>query len=337
MFNVQVSAFTAALKSNFWQAWEETAKVAPSDDFTTIIPSTTRIENFVNWTPAPAMQEWDGSNDYGTITDYVYSLKNKIYRAGVMMTVPDLDDDQTGALQKKPQELAVKAKKLPPRQVMKALAAGTTTLAFDNTNFFAGAHNFGAGNNSLTQIATADSSSGSPTSGTVFKLFALYFGPGTESLKPMVWLHRSGPDFRTNAGTDQSDESLQVRSWATIRGVAGYGIWFNAIYQPFLGLPSTSEMHNGFAAIESAFRTFQLPKSRQTADGEYVHEQTTFSSENLYLAGSTALAEPLRTALNNDWAPHSVGVAGGGAGVQTVADTNRFKGFAKYLVSAYLN
>ena len=124
--NQQVTALTAALRANFWKAWEETAVVAPSEPFTTIIPSTTRIENYPNWTPAPSVQEWDGTNDYGTLASYVYSIENKIYRAALMIRVPDLEDDQTGALQAKPKEIAVKLKKFPHREIMKALAAGKT-------------------------------------------------------------------------------------------------------------------------------------------------------------------------------------------------------------------
>jgi hypothetical protein len=46
MQNVQVSALTGVLRSNFWKAWSETAVPAPYESFTTILPSNTRIENY---------------------------------------------------------------------------------------------------------------------------------------------------------------------------------------------------------------------------------------------------------------------------------------------------
>ncbi len=348
MPNLNVTAFTAALKSNFWQAWEETAEPAPNDPFTIEIGSTTRIENYPNWTPAPAMQEWDGTNDYGTMSSYVYQLENRTYRAAVMIRVQDLDDDQTGALVKKPQELATKAKYLKSREVMKCLAAGQTGTftadgtvygpSFDGLNFFAnrtGTNGFGTGNNLLSSYTTLDHSSGSGTANTTYNLIALYHGPMTKTLKPMVWQNRSGPKFMTNVGTPQEDESMQARMWATLRGRAGYGIWYNAVWQPFLGLPNVSEIQIGFQAMEAAFRTFQLPKSRSTSFGEYLFEQTTFNTNCLTMAGSTALATVLRQALNQDWAPQSLNISG--AVASPVATSNQFKGFAGYLVSNYLN
>lgn len=345
--NQQVSALTSALRANFWKAWEETAVVAPSDVFTTVMPSNTRIENYPNFTPAPAMQEWDGANDYGTIASYIYSIENKIYRAGVLMRVFDLDDDQTGALQTKPKELAIKAKKFPHREVMKALGSGATGtfsadgtsygLAFDGTAFFASSHNFGTGSNLMSTYNTVAYQGGSGDTNQ-YHITAIYHGEGTETLKPMVWQQRSGPDFRTNAGTDESDESLQVRSWATIRGRAAYGIWYNAIRQPFNGKPNISEMHEVFSNIEAQFRTFQLPKYRAATFGEYVHEQTQFNSNTLCIAGSTGLAEVLRQSLTQDFVPQAGAATIGGSTVATnVATSNNYKNWASYLTSAFLN
>ncbi len=291
------------------------------------------------------MQEWDGANDYGTIASYIYSIENKIYRASVMMRVYDLDDDQTGGLQQKPKELAVKAKKFPHREIMKALASGQTGtfaadgtsygLGFDGTAFFAAAHNFGSGSNLMTTYNTLANTGGGDN--TAYQICALYHGEGTGTLKPMVWQQRSGPEFRTNSGTDQSDESLQVRSWATIRGRAAYGIWYNAIKQPILGKPNISEMHEIFSNIEARYRTFQLPKYRAVTFGEYVHEQTQFNSGSLTLAGSTGLAEVLRQALTQDWAPQGGAVSiGGTASVGNVATSNNYKGWANHVVSAFL-
>jgi phage major head subunit gpT-like protein len=343
--NQQVSALTAALRANFWKAWEDTAVVAPSDVFTSVLPSSTRIENYPNFTPAPAMQEWDGANDYGTISSYIYSIENKVYRASLMMRVYDLEDDQTGALQTKPKELAIKAKKLPHREVMKALASGQTGsftdgtsygAGFDGTYFFASSHNFGTGSNLMSAYNTVAYNGGTGDT-TAYNLYFLYHGPGTETLKPMIWQQRSGPEFRTNAGTDQSDESLQVRSWATLRGRAAYGIWYNAVKQPINGKPNVSEMHEIFSNVEARFRTFQLPKFRAVTFGEYVHEQTQFSSSSLTIAGSTGLAEVLRQALTQDWAPQAGAAAiGGNTAVGNVATTNNYKGWAGYMVSNFL-
>jgi hypothetical protein len=295
------------------------------------------------------MQEWDGQNDYGTVSSYVYSLENRIYRASLMVRSYDFEDDQTGALATKPKELSVKAKKLQAREVLKCLASGVTGTfsadgtvygpTFDGLNFFAnrtGNNGFGTGNNNLATYTTAAGGSGDSST---HQIIVLYHGEGTESLKPMVWQHREGPKFMTNVGTEQEDESLQVRMWATVRGRAGYGYWLHAARQFIVGLPTQAEVHNIFSLLESAFRTYQLPKYRSTSFGEYVHEQSEFSSANLTVCTDTALSEVIRTALTNDWAGQTFGggQGTGGGSAQTVATTNRFKGWARHLVSNYLN
>lgn len=354
MQNIQVSAFTAQMKSEFWKGWQETAPEAQVDAFMTRLSSTTKIENYPNFSPSPAMMEWDGMNNYGGVGSYVYSLDNRLYRASLEFSALDLDDDQTGALAEKPKELATKAKDLISREVMKCLGSGTTgTFAadgtyygptFDGLNFFANRTagvGFGIGNNLLPNYQTAAYAGGTGDT-TAYQICALYHGPQCKTLRPLIWQHRDGPKFNTNMGDVQADESLQVRCWATMRGRAGYGIWYNAVRQPILGKPNVAEVQDIFTNIESAFRTFQLPKSRSTTFGEYVFEQTTFNASNLTMCGSTALAVVLRKALTEDWAAQNIGQYNAGAtpttSNNTVAATNNtFKGYAGYLVSNFLN
>lgn len=328
----RVGALTASLKSEFWRAWEETAKPAPWESFTTIVPSTTRIENYINGTPVPGMTEWMGHRNYGTVDTFIYSIRNKTFHNGFLANLDDVEDDQVGFLTSKPRQLVIRAKKFPGRAVLKLLSQGTSTLAFDGANFYAGSHLFGTGNNSLT-FATADSLTSSATHATIYNLHGLYYGD--DVLKPLAWQNRSGPKFETNSGTPQSLESRQIRWWCDLRGAPFFGYWWNAVYTAITGLPTITEMHSIYQAMEAAFRTFTLPKTISTEDGEYVHEQTEFSADSLFLAGGTPLAELLRQSLNQDWTPQSVQVSAGVT--NTVATTNLWKGYARYLVSAFLN
>lgn len=354
--NIQVSAFTGALKTNFFLAWQETAAPAPIEAFTSILGSDTLIENYPNFTPAPAMTKFDGQRDYGLIGSYVYSIVNEIYSAAVQFALPDYEDDRTGALAMKPKELAMKAKLLKSREVMKCLASGQTgVFALDNTyygptfdtlNFFAARPSvstgagFGTGNNLLPAYNTAAYAGGTGDTNT-YQICALYHGPETMSLRPMIWQQRSGPDFDTNYGDNQSKESLQVRCWATVRGKAAYGIWYNAIKQPINGKPNVAEIHDIFSNIEAAFRTFQLPKSRSTSFSEYVFEQTQFNSSTLTMCASTGLGEVLRAAVTQDWAALNIAQYNSGAtptgSTNTVASTNNYKGWANIVLSAFLN
>lgn len=111
---------------------------------------------------------------------------------------------------------------------------------------------------------------------------------------------------------------------------AGFGYWWDLVWVDITDTPNVAEMHEIFADIEAQFRTFVLPKSLSSEDGEVVHEQTQFSDKNLVLVGSTGLSEILRQALNADWVPQSIGSS-------VAPTTNRFKGFADYFVSAFMN
>ncbi len=153
---------------------------------------------------------------------------------------------------------------------------------------------------------------------------------GNSVLKPLCWQNRSGPDFETISGTPQSKESRTLRWWVDMRGAPFFGYWFHAVQVQITNLPTVAEMHTIFAAIETAFRTFQLPKAADTEDGEYVHEQTVFGSDNLYFATSTGLGEVMRNVLTQDWAPQQIGA-------NTVATTNSYKGFGKHVISTFLN
>ena len=115
-----------------------------------------------------------------------------------------------------------------------------------------------------------------------------------------------------------------------LRGAPFFGYYWNAVWCAIINTPTVAEMHAIYSAIEAAFRTFQLPRTISTEDGEYVHEQTVFGADNLYLIGSTKLAEQLRQSMAQDWTPQNIGA-------NTVATTNNWKGWAKYMVSRFLD
>ncbi len=354
MTGVQVSALTAELKKNFWLAWEAYSKQPKTEVFMTRIPSKSRIENYINWSPPNPPTRFNGITDYGTFSSYVYSLPNIKWRSAFEIPTDDFDDDQTGALAKKPGDLVKMFKTLEPREMFALLSAGVTGtshepggvagqlygVSFDTLNFFAnrtGGTGFGTGNNLLTTIVTNDHSSGSATANVIYNVISLYHGPMCGDLKPVFWQDRSSAKFHTNAGTEQSDEASMIRGWCEQRGAAGYGIWYNAILQPFQGLPNVVEMHTAFQGIENAYRTFQLPQANSATAPYFLFEQEDFSTSNLMLACSPALATIVRQALHGEWIPQGVFLGPANTLPAAVADMNRFDGWADYCVSNYLN
>lgn len=337
--SAKVTALTASLRSEFWKAWNQVAKPAPWEEVTTILPSTTRFENYLNANPVPGFQLWQGSRNYAQLSTFVFQVQNFTFHDDFFATLEDVEDDQTGLLMQQPKFLSEKAKLFPGRLVDKLLgrALGATiagvgpqiglTVAFDGSPFFfnrtvSTANAFGVGNNLINYTSTGSAD------GLTYNLAALYYA--SPVLKPLVWQHRSGPDFETNSGAPESKENRQIRWWVDLRGAPFFGYWFNAVGVNITNTPNVADMHAIYSAINAAYRTFKYPVVISTEDGEYVHEQTVFDQSNLCLVASTYLSEQIRQSVMKDLVPQNVGN-------NTVAVENTFKGYAKWYVSRYLD
>jgi phage major head subunit gpT-like protein len=333
--------------------------------FTQIVASTAKIEYYPWMSPVPAITEFKGHRNYGTVESVIYAIRNLPYANGFVVPLDEVEDEafNVHGYMHKPRELALRARKFPGRAVLKNIgtsilagansAAGTSVTfsngspgssinAFDGLSIFAtrtdgtsGA--IGTGTNFTTNFATNDSKSGSSTSANNYNMVFMYSG---DILKPMIWQNRLAPRLLTNAGTPQSFESKQLRYWCDMRGAAAFGWWWHSYWFQFLGLPNITEMLQAFSTIIGAMRGFILPRAIVTDDGEYVHEQTDFKADNTAIAGSISLEPLLRQALNESWIPQagSMGPVGGSAtGAGTVVSTpNPFVGLASFTVSAFL-
>jgi phage major head subunit gpT-like protein len=322
--NQLVGIFTTKMRLEFINAYMATAEPAPYEKYTTIVPSTARIENYSWMSPSPGIALYAGHRRYGKIDTIRYSVENKEFDSGFEVLLRDIQDDQIGGYEIKPKELAERAKKWPSKWVINTLSLAKTLNGFDGSPFVATTHNIGSYATNGNQLSYTSSGS---SDGKTYKLIALYHGG---LLKPMIWQARKQPEFMTTAGTPQSSEAKIVRYWIDMEGQAAFGYWWDAIWIDITNTPSVNDIHSMFALVEAQFRTFQLPIATPAEIPEYIHEQTVFSQENLTFAGSTGLGEALRQALQQDWAPQIIGS-------NMVATTNRFKGYANYVVSALLN
>lgn len=317
----RVSILTTSMRTEFNIAYEATAKPAAWKDYTQIIPSTARIEHYTWMSPSPGLALYAGHRRYGKVDTVRYSVENREFDAGFEVLMRDIRDDQTGGYMQKPKELAERAKLFPGRWVIKHLAAGQSRTCFDGTSFFADTHTIGTGDNLLSATGTKNSD------GLVYKIAFLFTGG---ALKPLLWQNRMGPDFETTGGTPQSKEAKTVRYWIDMEGEAAYGYWWDSVLTLCTNLPLVTEIHDIMQNAFTAFRSFQLPKSLNSEDGEYIHEQETFSQENMVIVGSTALEPIFKQALNQEWIPQSVGSS-------TVATTNLWQGSARFVPSAFMN
>lgn len=318
--DTRVGIFTNAMRTEFLNAYLATAEPAPWEKCTQRVTSAVRTEHFTWMSPTPGMALYQGHRRYGTLEPIRYSIENKEFDAAFEVLLRDVEDDQTGGYNMKPKELAERAKKFPGRRVIKTLSLAESTTCFDGTNFAANSHTIGTGDNLISYDCASND-------GVTYNLAALHVGGG---LKPLLWLDRKAPNFQTDAGSPESYKAKKLRYWVDMEGEAGFGYWWDLVWVNITDTPNVAEMHEIFADIEAQFRTFILPRSLASEDGEYVHEQTEFSDKNLMLVCSTGLTEVLRQALSADWVPQSIGAS-------VAPTTNRFKGFAGFFPSAFMN
>ncbi len=316
----RVSIFTQSLKTQFVNAFAATAEPAEWEKFTEIVPSGGRIETYPWLSPSPGINRYAGHRRYGKIDVLNYRVENVEWDAAFTVLLRDIQDEQIAGYSKKPVELSARAKLFPGKAVLKNMALGKTLNCFDGGPFFANTHPIGTINNLISYTSSSNSD------GHTFVLVALFTGG---PLKPLIWQNRKGPDFETNAGSTQSKEAKQVNYWIDMEGAAAFSYPYDAIWVDITNTPTVAEMQEIYKKIGTAFRGFQLAKALASDDGEYIHEQTKFSSGNLFLVGSPSLENLLRQSLTESWIPQQIGS-------NTVATTNLFNGWASYTITNFL-
>jgi phage major head subunit gpT-like protein len=330
----QVQIFTVAMRNEFEVAYAPTAEPAPWEQFTQVIPSTARIENYTWMSPAPGLAAYSGHRRFGKLSTVKYTVENKEFDAAFSVLMRDIEDDQTGGYKLKPRELAMRAKLFPGRFVIKTLATGKSAACFDGSNFFAGSHSIGAGNNLYAGTGNGNSD------GLVYRLAAMYTGG---ALKPLLWQDRKPAQFRDNSGSDLAYEAKEIHYWIDLEGQAAFGYWWDAVLFEWTNLPTVLDFQVGLQTISDALRTFTLPKAIVSEDGEYIHEQAEFNDTNMILVGSTKLERIAAQALGlENIATYVPGGQGSGATpgsgtAQTISNPNLYKKWAKFIPSAFMN
>lgn len=308
----KVDILTAAMKSEFINAYSSVAQPAPWQKVVQIINSTTRIENYAHLSPAPGVSEFQGSRRFNRVGEVSYRVENKTYDAGFSVLLDDLNDDQVGGYKLKAQELGQKVKDFPGKAAMLKLRQGSSTACFDGSSFFASSHTIGTGNNTMTYDAASNDS-------TTHYLYALYTGG---PIKPLFWQEREKADLYTDGGAIQSQMARQVNYWGDLRGAAGYGYWWDCIQMVITDTPTVIEMQTILGNISARFRGFKLASTSTEEQPEYVHEQHEFNDSSMFLLTSTGIEHIVRQCMMMDYVNNA---------------TNAYKGFAKFFCSGLLD
>jgi phage major head subunit gpT-like protein len=289
---MEVSAFTAAARAEFMRgkmAADDRPFPAAHDLFTTVLPSTVKVETHTFMSSLPRLAEFRGYTPFAKLVSKEYTVANKEYRTGISVRKTDIDDDQIGGYMLQVNGLPNRAKKDVGHLTLAHMAAGTTGLCFDGTAFFADSHVIGAGDNLDTFNADA-------SDGATHKIVAMVVD--NPSIRPVIFQDREPlSSLQTDADTPQALKQKEMEYWVDGRFGLGYGYWWDALHMTITDTPTVPECYEIVEQIINQFRTFTLPKAKDTDDALYVHEGWEPNPQNFVLACNMKLGVILRRAL----------------------------------------
>ncbi|MCC5911327.1 MAG: Mu-like prophage major head subunit gpT family protein [Clostridiaceae bacterium] len=109
----------------------------------TVIPSSTRSEEYKWLGKVPRMREWVGDRVIQNLAAYDYTIKNKDFELTIAVDKNDIEDDTIGIYNPLFQEMGHAAAMHPDELVFGLLAKGFEAKAYDGKNFFDTGHKEG--------------------------------------------------------------------------------------------------------------------------------------------------------------------------------------------------
>lgn len=204
-------ALYVGYKANFQEGLQSRATPDWSK-IATLVPSTTRSEDYGWLGQVPRMREWIGDRVVQNISQHGYSITNKSFEVTIGVKRDDIEDDNLGVYAPLFKELGISASEWPDDLVFSLLAAGETTNGYDQVPFFSASHPEGSG-------VVSNFASGGGT--------GWYLLDTSRSLRPLIFQQRKAPRLvsRTNETDDNVFERAEYQYGADSRGNAGYGFW----------------------------------------------------------------------------------------------------------------
>jgi phage major head subunit gpT-like protein len=290
---VDVTQFTALARAEFaagMQSAYDKPIPAACEMFTTTLPSKVKVETHTYMSALPRLEEFKAYTPFVRLANKEYTVTNKEYRTGLSVRKTDIDDDQTSGYLNAINKLPERAKKDVKHKILAHLAAGTTNLCFDGTAMFAASHVFGSGDN-------LDTFDGGANDGATHYIIALV--TDNPSVKPVLFQDREAiSNLQTTASTPQAELLKDYDYWCDGRFGLGYGYWWDAVHLTITDTPTVAECYTIIEQIINLFRTFTLPKGKDTNDTLYVHEGWDPNSQNFVLCCNLKLGAILKRAVS---------------------------------------
>lgn len=209
-------AFSAAFASGLGSAPSNYQRIA------TVVPSTTRTNEYGWLGKFPKMREWVGDRVVNGMESHGYSIKNKSFEVTVGVDRDDIEDDNLGLYTPMMQDLGQTAGEHPDELVFALLKAGPSTLCYDGQYFFDTDHPVIAADGTTESQANWNNNGGSGT--------AWYLLDTRRPLKPIIFQDRKKPKL---VAKDQEEDDNVFDRKQFVYGVdsrcnVGYGFWQQA-------------------------------------------------------------------------------------------------------------
>lgn len=147
-----VKTLFVALKATYSKAFDATPSVWTQ--VATLVPSTTRENNYAWLDRFPRLRKWVGDKVVKSLTQHNYTLVNDSFEATVEVDRDDLEDDQLGIYAPQAQEAGFSAKQWPDELVFEALNEAFSAKCYDGQPFISEKHPNGTGKDGKTVLVS---------------------------------------------------------------------------------------------------------------------------------------------------------------------------------------
>lgn len=210
-------AFSAAFAAGLAAAPSNYPRVA------TVVPSTTKTNEYGWLGKFPQMREWIGDRVINGMAAHSYSIRNKPFELTVGVDRDDIEDDNLGIYSPMMSEMGQSAGEHPDALVFNLLKAGASTVCYDGQNFFDTDHPvIGEDGVTVESQANWDNNGGAGT--------PWYLLDCSRVLKPLIFQDRKKPQF---VWKDQETDENVFNRREFVYGVdsrcnVGFGFWQQA-------------------------------------------------------------------------------------------------------------
>jgi phage major head subunit gpT-like protein len=225
-------AFNTAFQGGF-------AGVSPMwQRIATLVPSSASQEDYGWLGDIKAMREWVGDRIINSISQHVYSIRNRDFELTQGVDRNKIEDDQVGIYTPLFQMMGDSAARHPDELIFALLLAGFITTCYDGQYFIDSDH----------PVVQADGTTASVSNYQSGSSAAWFLLDTTRPLKPLIFQRRKQPKF--TALNQETDTNVFMRKeylyGIDCRDNAGFGFW-----QMAFGSKATLDASNFEAAYDA--------------------------------------------------------------------------------------